>query len=746
MVIFLKDIFYSFPVQLMLLSFKRYQFLLFFWIFLFVIVISRFGSSVGFPAVFLDPEYLGNVGYLSFAVVGIGFGAMFITWNVVMYILHSHRFPFMASLQYPLGMFILNNAIIPVFFMGSYFIAIILFQTQNEYQGFKELFFELFGFLAGFSLVLLISSIYFNLTNKNAGSIIAENQQNIIKRKKAVRRFQFTDELDAYRPNRVDYYITNRLNIRHTRTVEHYDPRLHQLVFKRHHWNAFIAFLISFTCIIAMGFFTEDPFFQLPMAASSFLFACILMSLFGLFLYWTGGWGTTAIIVFLIIVNHLTKYDLFGLQNRVYGLNYKTEKAKYDLENFRDLSSDSIIGQDKKYFIQILENWKRKNTDTANPSKKPVLYFINASVGGLRSAMFVTAVLQNCDSLADGKILDKTFLISGASGGMFGTTYLRELFLQKKDGLPVNIRDRQYAYNVAKDMLNPIAISTLSNDILVPFHDFKIGDYTYNKDRGYMFEKFYCRNTGFNFNKTLNDYKDDEYNAKIPLIIYHTTVMNDSRRYFISPQPVSFLMRPFGKNAQGNELAVDGIDFCRFFAKQDGKNLLVTSAMRMDATFPFILPNPVLPSDPPTYVMDGGIVDNTGAEVTFRFLQTFRDWINENTSGVVVIQIRDSEKQNEPKEQEHKTFFSRFTDPVGSIYTNIDNVQDFSLDQKLNYMDDELRGKLQFVFFEYTTGKQDVKAAMSFHLTSREKNDIMQSLDRSNNVAAFNKLKLLLAQ
>ncbi|MDB5280993.1 MAG: hypothetical protein JWO06_68, partial [Bacteroidota bacterium] len=284
------------------------------------------------------------------------------------------------------------------------------------------------------------------------------------------------------------------------------------------------------------------------------------------------------------------------------------------------------------------------------------------------------------------------------------------------------------------------------NDVLVTFHKFKLANYSYTMDRGYIFEKFYCKNTNFRFDKTLNDYKDAEFKAKVPLLIYYTTVMNDSRRFFISPQPVSFLMRPFGKNAEGNQLAVDGIDFCKFFEKQGGQNLLVTSAMRMDATFPFILPNPVLPTDPPTYVMDGGALDDIGVETTFRFLQTFKDWINQNTRGVVVIQMRDGEKSEEPEEQLQKTVFSRLFDPLGTVYNNMDNMQNFLVDQKLNYMDDELRGKLNFVSFEYTTDKKDEKAAMSMHLTSRDKNDIIKSLGRSNNVAAFNKLKLLMAE
>ena len=188
------------------------------------------------------------------------------------------------------------------------------------------------------------------------------------------------------------------------------------------------------------------------------------------------------------------------------------------------------------------------------------------------------------------------------------------------------------------------------------------------------------------------------------------------------------------------------IDFCKFFEKQDGYNLLVTSAMRMDATFPFILPNPVLPTNPPTYVMDGGALDDAGIEPTFRFLQTFKDWINKNTSGVVVIEIRDNEKQEEPEEQLQTTMMSRFTDPLGTVYVNMDRMQDFLIDQKLNYIDDELRGKLNFVLFEYTADKKEEKAALSMHLTLRDKNDIIKSLGRTNNIAASNKLKVLQGQ
>lgn len=745
MITFFKDLYYSFPVQLFLLSLKKHQFLLFFWVFILFIIVGRFGSGIGTHQVLLDPEYLGRVGYLSFATVGIGFGAMFVTWNVVMYILHSHRFPFMASLQYPLGMFFLNNSIIPLVFFVTYIICIVQFQISYEFQKPGELLLEVAGFCAGMLLVILVTAVYFNFTNKNTGSLLQENKERV-RKKRAVRKIQFNETLEREHFNRVDFYITNKLNIRHTRAVEHYDPKLHQLVFRRHHWNAFSAFVVAMSILVMMGFFLENPLFQFPIAATGALAISVLMSLFGMFLYWTGGWGSAAIIIFLLGANYLTQYDVFGSQSRAYGLNYDATKATYNLEALKKLSSDESIARDKAYFLPILENWKKKNTDPKNPNAKPKMYFVNVSGGGLRAAMYGMVTLQHCDSIAGGNLLDKTFMLSGASGGMYATTYLRELFLQKKNGRPINLSDAEYTENISKDVLNPIALSIVSNDILIPFHTFKLDSKKYSVDRGYVFEKFYSRNTGFPWEKKISDYKEDEYTARIPLMIYHTAIMNDSRRFYISPHPVSFLMRPHSKQAMDNRLAIDAVDFRVFFKDQGGDSLLTTSAMRMNSTFPFFFPNPVLPSEPATYVMDGGALDNFGVETTLRFLNTFDEWIKQNTSGVVIIQIRDGEKTKDPPATQMKTVFARLTDPLGTVYSNMEKMQDYLTDYRLDEMSEELRGRLEFVLFEYTTEKEEDKAAMSLHLTTRDKRDIMKTLSRPNNVQSFNRLKELLSE
>jgi hypothetical protein len=471
------------------------------------------------------------------------------------------------------------------------------------------------------------------------------------------------------------------------------------------------------------------------------MFLSILISLFGAFIYWSGGWGSTAIIIFLLLANELTKYDVFGYQSRAYGLDYTHQYARYDKATLQAVASKENIHDDVIQFGNILENWRKKNSVKLINGEKPKLVFINVSGGGLRAAMFSTAVLQQADSVVGGKLFDKCFMISGASGGMFGTTYLRELFLQKKEGVPINLWDTKYSYNIAKDLLNPMIVSFLSNDVFFSFHKFKLDNQYYYKDRGYMFERQLSQNTNAVFDKRIQDYTLPEAKATIPLLIYHTEVTNDARRFFISSQPISFLMRPIGKYTTNRDLAIDGIDFCRYFNKQNGKQLKVLSALRMNATFPFILPNSVLPTDPTTFVLDGGALDNTGAETTFRVLQIFKDWINNFTSGVVIIQVYDGAKSEENKEMEKHSWFSKLLNPLGTVFGNTFAVQDFIVDQKLGYMNEELNGKVQVISFEYIPEKKNEKAALSLHLTAKEKYNILSAVSQPNNRKAFKLLQ-----
>src|SRR6185369_7564937 len=161
---------------------------------------------------------------------------------------------------------------------------------------------------------------------------------------------------------------------------------------------------------------------------------------------------------------------------------------------------------------------------------------------------------------------------------------------------------------------------------------FKIGNYYYIKDRGYAFEQKLSENTRGLLNKQLKDIAAEEYNARMPLMFFNSVVTQDGRKMMISTQPLSFLMRPVYDSAtMVAPPDPDAIDFAALFAKQDPMNLRMLTALRMNATFPYVLPNVWLPSQPVIDVMDAGLRDNSGVETTVRFLNVFKKWIIENT-------------------------------------------------------------------------------------------------------------------
>lgn len=683
---------------------------------------------------FCDPEYLGQTGYLSFVLVGAAFGTFYVAWNINCYLLHSQHFPFLANDFRPMGTFFLNNSIIPLMFIIVYLRNIILYQSKNEFLSRMDIALAILGFAAGMLLIILLTALYYSFTNRDK----LRKEDNNKKRFRFFFRRHETFTLSDFEMIKVQSLLLQNLKIQSVQNLQPKDYEDAQIIFRQHHINVFFAQAAILSLIFLLGFLVENPLFQLPVACTGLLFFTALTSVLGAMVYWTGKWSLIIIVGFLLFLNNISQYNFFGYKSAAYGLNYNLpEKRPYNIREIRALANDSNIRADITYFKSILNNWKRKQK-----RDKPKLVFINTSGGGSRSAMFTSAVLQQADSMFGGQLFDKIFLMSGASGGMFGVAAMRELFLEKKLGAKINLYDPKYSYGLAADLLNPMFVSLLSNDLISPVHYFKFDSMRYNMDRGYMMEQQLIKNLEGRLDKRLKDYKSFEYNATVPLVIAHTTVVGDSRRFYMSPHPVRFLMRQ-PKEYQSNTYSeIDAIDFCRFFEKEGGENLRFTSALRMSATFPFILPNTELPTYPPMVTMDGGASDNYGAETTLRFIQTFKDWINENTSGVVIVQIRDSRKEDDIEaEYVPETVLDRLLHPIGQFISNLDDYQDYRIDQQLNFTNLSLRVKMQVIMFEYAPEKKEEKAAMSLHLTEREKKNILSSLNEPNNQLAFRLLK-----
>ena len=727
-----RGFYYSFPIQLVFLHFRKYQVMLLFWLILFFTVNGTLMKTFGADSLFLAPEYLGNVNSLSAAIVGGSIGMFIMSWNIASFILFSRHFRFLAATTNPFLKYCINNSIIPGVFLIFYFVKAYQFAHSKELIPATEILFLFGGFVAGLIFLLAASMIYFFRADR---SILRKMMPIISNPKSYITHLGSVKEVyHGSTLMKVEWYFESPFRLKPARDVSHYTDEFVESIFKRHHFAAILSVFAAFLFLVGIGFLLDKAFFQLPAAASITIFFSILIGVAGAITYFLQSWSIPYLIGLVLLLNVFYKLDWIDPRNKAYGINYwnKTERPSYTREGLLKLCTKENIEADRQNMIGILNTWKKKQDDD-----KPLLVLINTSGGGHRSATFTMSVLQQLDSITQGGIFKKTFLINGASGGMIGAAYFRELYLRRQQGQNINLQDKQYVDDIAQDILNPLFTSFFARDLISPAQKFKVGPYQYVKDRGYAFEQKLNSNTRGYLDKQLKDYVADEKAANIPLMFFNSVVTRDSRKMIISTQPVRFMMQAPQDTANVPYVDPDAVDFTTFFAKQDPYSIRMLTAMRMNATFPIVLPNVWLPSDPVIDVMDAGLRDNFGQETTLRFLVSFDDWIKENTSGVLIIQIRDRIAGAWEAPYVSDNIGDHVTKPFLLLQHNWFKMMEYFQNDMLKYYSTRSGSPVYKIAFQYATDKEENKAALNFHLTKREEKDIVSSINSMANQKSF---------
>ncbi len=737
-------LFYSFPIQLVIVLFKNNHVLLMYWLILFGWVTNTMSNTFGIPYLFLDPEYMGTVGFSAFFIIGFATGSFIMVYNISSYIMNGHRFPFIATLSRPFLKYTMNNFIVPLLFLITYFINIVYFQINNEYQTIWTILSQLLGFIIGICLIIMITLTYFFRTNKDvivmfgiessdsdpnapfAAHLLGDSHNQ--KSKTTIRRKR------REKLWRVDTYLSSPYRVKLVRDTAHYTREMVESVFRQNHLNAAIIEIIVFGLFILMGLFKDYSFFKIPAGASVILIFSMFIMLSSAFRFWLTTWATTTFILLFIVINFISQYGVFYSDNKAYGMEYNQSKATYSLDQFAMMNDTTNVDADRAQTIKIMEKWKAK----FGKNEKPKMIFINCSGGGLRASIWAFRILQMADSLSNEKCFQSTMLISGASGGMIGAAYYRELYLQQKYGMTSNYFSNKNLFNIGRDLLNPIAFSITVSDLFFNVQKFKEGETKFNKDRAYAFEQQLNENTGYILSKPLKAYKDPEAASVIPMMIFSPTIVNDGRRLLVSPQPISYLTCHTTDSLFHFETTLDELEFTKLFANQNATNVRFTSVLRMNSTFPYILPAVTLPSEPMIQVMDAGIRDNTGLKTSLRFLYAFREWIEENTSGVIFVDIRDSHKARPIEKKPRMTILENIITPLGNIYGNLLTIQDYNQDESYEYAKGWLNCPFDFIKFELPTKEQDI--SLSWHLTTREKISVYNSAKLPANRESFNAL------
>jgi rhodanese-related sulfurtransferase len=733
------------------------------WLFLFGVVTQNFGHTVGIPYLFLDPEYKNKVDFLSLLILGLSIGGFAMAFHITCYILDCNRFTFLGTLPKPFLIFCFNNSVLPAVFVIVYLYNFFNFQFSSGFQSYPEIFVEAIGFMLGYFTFQLLVIFYFQLTNTDILKVIAKGLDNTLMRNRISRVNVIKRNRNSKKTkHRVNSYMTFPFFVHE---VDHHVVRTHAKehitkVFDQNHMNAVILEVFALLSVAVMSIFEENPSFQIPAAASGMLFCSIFMMFTGALSYWLRGWAISSVILLAFLINILTTNGIIDTKFPVYGLEYNKKISDYSYQRLTDLSSDSNYTSDKARTIQLLNNWRNKFPQ----DKKPKMVLVCTSGGGQRAAVWTVRSLQYIDSVLKDGLMQHSVLFTGASGGCVGAAYYRELYLQKLNKPELNITNKLYFDNMAKDILNPVIFSYVVNDFLIRFRTFTYKGKTYSVDRGHAFEQQLNKNTGGILDKTLFQYRTPEFEGRIPMLLLSPTVVNDGRKLYVSAQDVSYMnTATLAYKSQLNE-RLKGIEFRRFYKDQDADSLRFLSGLRMNATFPYVTPNVILPSSPAMEIMDAGLSDNFGIGDAVRFMFTFQDWIKENTSGVVVISIRDSDKEFPIEKLKGQSIFQKMFNPIGSLYNNWDYVQDVHNDNILEYAKATFGEHLNCLEFKYIPKPRQwtllleknidpekiekknsqERAVLSWHLTKREKESLFRTIYEDNNRESLLKLQTLL--
>lgn len=760
-------VWFSLPVQLLLLNIKKNQLLLVLWLSLFLIVLAGVGDIIGVPSLFLEPEYLDKVDFRSFLLLGITLGVFAMCYHITCYIIDAPQFAFLGVLNHPFAKFIANNALIPISFMVAYSWALFVFQSQDKNNSSSDIFWRIAGLWVGYNLSSFLLYLYFINTNKDIIKIFTRPIERKLQ-KTHVARINIAARLHITRQQRiridsyVDGYfrphlIPDDLNINSYRILK---------VFDQNHQNGVVIQLSILVGVLCLGLFRDYPVFQIPAAASLVLLFTIILMLLGAVSYWLRSWTFSFTLLIFLLINLLTYTKILHTEYEAYGLNYKVTKAEYSLKRIREMTNDSLYAHDYHETMIALDNWRKKFPTDLNPK----MIFICTSGGGQRAALWTMRTMQYVDSLLNGNLMHHTMLITGASGGLIGAAYFRELYRLKMLGEPINIYHPQYFENLGRDNLNAIMFSLVVNDLFLGFQQFEYKGKKYNKDRGYALEEQINKHTNYLLDKSLCEYREYELLSIVPMLILSPVIMNDGRKLYISPLHVSYMTVPTIYQNRFLNQKVKGVEFLRFFEAQESRNLRFLTALRMNASFPYVTPNIELPSEPAMKIMDAGFADNFGVSDAIKFIYTFRKWIQKNTSGVIFVSIRDTQKDSPIEESISASTLQQFFSPLSSIIGNLEYLQDIKNDNEIEFAQSWLGVPIARVEFQYvpiSQSYQEIKekekliannqklpnegkvltirrAPLSWRLTARDKESIFRTIFEFRNQVAIRYLGQIL--
>ncbi len=320
---------------------------------------------------------------------------------------------------------------------------------------------------------------------------------------------------------------------------------------------------------------------------------------------------------------------------------YARPRKLVDIDAIRRTESGQLSDLD------ALQAWNRRMRAEFGEAQPVVL--VTCSGGASASAIYTADVLLTLEEQCPG-FSRRIRLVSGASGGMLGASYFvtqlrpggvidtarnhpayrayvdaaqdsdvpadSEEFRQIDAAYRTVMREcrTEFFRGLEADFLSPIVQKWLHKDLPLSPLGFLTGGTT--NDRGSALERAWSTHLRGALDVPFGDLRPEEATGDLPSLVFTPMMVEDGRQLLISNLDLDYMVE--SGRLHGGMMSYTGLEFFKAFPHADEFRL--STAVRMNASFPFFSPAAALPTDPVRHVVDAGYYDNYGMVVATKWL------------------------------------------------------------------------------------------------------------------------------
>lgn len=342
---------------------------------------------------------------------------------------------------------------------------------------------------------------------------------------------------------------------------------------------------------------------------------------------------------------------------------------------------------------------------------RPPLVVVAVDGGGIRAAVWATVVLNQLErDVPDFPYFVR--IVTGASGGMVGmASYVGSL---QAPGGPHRHLDLKGDPVDPDDLITRVAtdsLGTVTRDLV--FKDLPIPPFLHPRsDRGLALERAWEANTRI-LGQPFAALAEGEASGWRPSLVVSPLIVEDGRRLLISNLDLEGLSKvPVVPPPEYPSL--QAIEYFRMIEEHPGPgpidpksgSIRLSTAARLNASFPYVSPAAELPTHPPRHTLDAGYYDEHGVELAGTWIWANRPWLKENTSGVLLVQVPDARARvgrQDAKENRQGWWAAGLigvTGPIEALRTSGSAAADYRNDQLVRFLEESLDFDFETVVFE----------------------------------------------